>query len=144
MELFRKIDEYKELLDRKVSLEEETKENNAHIDSMKKEIADLMVESECPRISRKGFTYSLQQKTRYSKKGGADEQLFEILRENGLGDIIKETVNAQTLQSTISSMVEEQGELPEDFVEVINVFEAYDIMKRKETNKNAQQQEEAV
>ena len=140
MELYNKIDEYKELLDRKDQLEEQTKENNAAIEELKKQITQEMIDNESPVISRNGFRYSLMQKTKYSKK--AEETLmeegldfFEVLREEGLGDIIKETVNANTLSSSMKAYVEENGELSEDLAKCINVYETFDIQKRKETNK---------
>ena len=69
MTLFEQLDAYKELLDRKEALAAETKENNAAIEEMKLKIAEEMISQECPKISRNGFTYSLQEKTMYSKKG---------------------------------------------------------------------------
>ena len=140
MELYNKIDEYKALLDRKDKLEEQTKENNAAIEELKKQITQEMIDNESPVISRNGFRYSLTQKTKYSKK--AEEKLleegldfFEVLREEGLGDLIKETVNANTLSSSMKAYVEENGELSEDLAKCINVYETFDIQKRKETNK---------
>lgn len=140
MELFDKIDQYKALLDRKEALEAETKDNNAAIEELKQQIAQDMIDNECPAISRNGFKYSLQEKTRYSKK--AEEKLleenidfFEVLRNEGLGDLIKETVNANTLSSTLKAYVEENGELSEELASCVNVYETYDIVKRKETNK---------
>ena len=58
-----------------------------------------------------------------------------MLREQGLGDIIVETVNSRTLQSTIKNLVEEQGELPAELAEVINSYDTFDIVRRKETNR---------
>ena len=61
------------------------------------------------------------------------DQLMEALRENGLGDIIRETVNAQTLQGAMSNLAEENdGELPEEFRTLIRVYEFYDVSRRKE------------
>ena len=92
----------------------------------------MMLEEETTKITRSGFSYSLQEKVRYSKKAGCDNDLFDLLRENGLGDLIKETVNAQTLQGAMSNLAEENGgELPEEFGDVINVYEYLDIAKRK-------------
>lgn len=59
---------------------------------------------------------------------------MEMLRGYGLGDLIKETVNAQTLQGAMSNLAEEHGgELPDDFDGIINKFEHYDVGKRKDT-----------
>lgn len=142
MQLLEKIDAYKELLDRKDVLKEATTDNNKAIEELKKEIAQLMIDEECPTISRNGFKYSLQEKTMYSKK--AEETLLaegleflEVLRSEGFGELIVETVNARTLSSTLAAYVQENGALPEELAECINVYETYDIMKRKETNKAA-------
>lgn len=132
MTLLEKVDELKELLDEKDDLKARTTMNNKAIEACKKELADMMVAEETIKVTRAGFSYSLQAKTRYSKKAGCDDELFEALRINGMGDLIKETVNAQTLQGAMSSMAEENGgELPDDFTDVINVYEYLDIAKRK-------------
>ena len=56
----------------------------------------------------------------------------EFFQAEPVGDIIKETVNAQTLQGAMSNLAAENGdELPEEFAEVINVYEYLDIQKRK-------------
>lgn len=132
MTLLEKVDELKALLDEKDALKAKTTENNKAVEVCKKDLADMMLAEETTKVTRAGFSYSLQEKTRYSKKAGHDEELFELLRENGLGDIIKETVNAQTLQGAMSNLAAENGdELPEEFAEVINVYEFLDIQKRK-------------
>ena len=52
----------------------------------------------------------------YSKKGGVDGELFDALREDGLGDIIKEKVDPRTLQAALKEMAERNdGELPEQY-----------------------------
>ena len=132
MTLLEKVDELKALLDEKDALKAKTTENNKAVEACKKDLADMMLAEETTKVTRSGFSYSLQEKTRYSKKAGHDEELFELLRENGLGDIIKETVNAQTLQGAMSNLAAENGdELPEEFAEVINVYEYLDIAKRR-------------
>jgi len=60
---------------------------------------------------------------------------FDTLRDEGLGDIIKETVAAQTLGSTMRAYVEEHGALSEALGKVINTYETFDIYRRKETRK---------
>ena len=147
MELLELVDKYKELLDRKDSLAEQTKENNKELEDLKKELSAKMIEEECPTISRDGFRYTLQDKVTYNKKSEEDlskldVSFFDFVREEGLGDIIQETVNARTLSSTIKSLVEEVGELPEQYLDYINPYETYDIMKRKETNKAGKKKED--
>ena len=132
MDILAKIDEYKALLDRKDELAEQTKANNADIAKCREELAQLMIETETPKITRSGFHYSLQNKVKYSKAAGADEELFEALRANDLGDLIKETVSPQTLQAAMTNLAEENdGELPEDFDGIVNKYEFFDVSKRR-------------
>ncbi len=146
-DIFSLIDEYKELLDKKDCLKDETTANNKALEEKRNELAKAMIDAESPKISRNGFLYSLQDKTKYSKIGGCDEEaFFDTLEEHGLGDIVKRTVNAQTLNGAVAALVEENdGELPEEFEEFINPYQYYDVAKRKETNKaakNARKKEE--
>lgn len=134
--ILQKIDEYKALLDRKEELAALTKENNADVEACRNELAELMIAEECTKVSRSGFTYSLASKTRYSKRAGADEQLMEMLRMNGLGSLIKETVNANTLQGAMSELAaENDDQLPEEWSEVINEYSYMDVQKRKEARR---------
>jgi Fe-S oxidoreductase len=134
--MLEKIDKYKALLDEKDRLKDATTENNKAVEQCRDELAQLMIDAECQKISRSGFTYFLQAKTKYSKASGKDDELFEVLREAGLGDLIKETVNAQTLQGAMTNLVEENGgDLPAEFVELITTYEYTDVAKRRETSK---------
>ena len=138
-DIFTLIDEYKGLLDEKDRLKDATTENNKELEKKRNELAQAMIDAESPKVSRGGFLYSLQDKTKYNKIGGCDEDgFFETLEEHGLGDIIKRTVNAQTLSGTMAQAAEENGgELPEEYEDFISVYQFYDIQKRKETNKTA-------
>lgn len=140
MTLLEMVRNYQALLEEKDRLAECTKANNAAIEVAKNEIAQQMIDDDCPRISSSGYSFSLTQKTSYSKKSEADlaeagVDFFEVLREEGLGDIIKETVAAQTLQSTIKAFVEEHGELSEALSQIIREYEFNDITRRKESKK---------
>lgn len=140
MTLLEMVRNYQALLEEKDRLAECTKANNAAIEAAKNEIAQQMIDDDCPRISSGGYSFSLTQKTSYSKKSEADlaeagVDFFDVLREEGLGDIIKETVAAQTLQSTIKAYVEEHGELSEALSQIVREYEFNDITRRKESKK---------
>jgi hypothetical protein len=131
---------YQTLLETKDDLAAKTKENNAAIEAAKNQIAQQMVDDDCPRISSGGYSFSLTQKVIYSKRSEAELAdsglvFFDVLREEGLGDIIVETVNPRTLQSTVKAYVEENGELSEGLDSVIKAYETFDITRRKETTK---------
>lgn len=142
MTLIEMVRDYQTLLERKDSLAEETKANNAAIEAAKDRISQQMVDDDCPSISTGGYKFTLQAKTIYSKKSEADiaqtgTTLFEVLRDEGLGDIIQEQVNTRTLQSTMKDYVEEYGELSDELKKVIRSYDTYDIARRKETNRAA-------
>ncbi|MGN1318329.1 MAG: hypothetical protein ACI4VF_04880 [Lachnospirales bacterium] len=140
MEIFELIDIYKELLDTKEDLVLKNKSNNKKIDEIKKLLSQAMIDNECPKISRNGFTYSLQAKTIYNKKSN-DELLengldyFDVLRQEGFGSLIKETVDSRSLSSALNNYVDENGELSPGLESIVSIYETYDISKRKETNK---------
>lgn len=134
--LLGKIRQYSELLDEKARLKGETSENNKSIETCRDDLAKMMLDSEVPKITTGGYSYSLKDVTKYSKKADKEDELFEALRQNDLGDLIKETVNAQTLQGAMSDLAEDNdGELPQDFTDLINVFNYYDVSRRKATSK---------
>ena len=140
MELLEMLNNYQALLEKKDALAQLTKDNNAAIDALKEQISQQMIDDDCPKISTGGYSFSLQEKTIYSKRSEADMaqagvDFFDTLREEGLGDIIKETVAAQTLGSTMRAYVEEHGALSEALGKVINTYETFDIYRRKDTKK---------
>lgn len=134
-----KVREYKAVLDRKDELAELTKENNAAKEKLEQEICQIMVDEEKPSTVVDGFTYSLQQTTMYSKKSEADLAeagvvFFDVLREQGLGDLIVERVDPRTLQSSVRAMAEE-GELPEELIECLSIYEKLTLSKRRANTK---------
>lgn len=141
MKLTEMLAQYEVLLDKKDQLAQDTKDNNAAIEKLKTEIAETMIDEDIPSQGYGDYVYSLQDKIKYSKRGEAELQekgldFFEVLREQGFGDIIKETVNANTLQNTMKAVADENdGELPPELDEVVSSYEMTDITRRKSTNK---------
>lgn len=136
-----KVREYKAVLDRKEELAAQTKANNEEKEKLEQEICQMMVDEEKPSTVVDGFTYSLQQTTMYSKKSEKDLAeagivFFDVLREQGLGDLIVEKVDPRTLQSSVRAMAEEMdGELPEDLIECLSIYEKLTLSKRKANTK---------
>jgi len=135
-----KVREYQKVLERKDELTEQTKENNALKEELEQQICQMMIDEDKPDTTVDGYKYSLKQETVYSKLGedklmerGID--FFELLREQGIGDIIVEKVDPRTLNSTCKGIVEEQGELPEELAEALNVYEKLGISRRKANTK---------
>lgn len=140
MNLLEMVKHYQTLLETKEDLAERTKANNAAIEAAKAEIAQQMVDDECPRISTGGYCFSLTAKTSYTKRSDAELaesglNFLDTLREEGLGDIIVEKVDPRTLQSTVKAYVDEHGELSEGLEGIIRTFDYNDITRRKEKRK---------
>lgn len=133
MTIMEQVDAYRALLDEKDRLKAATTENNKAIEAARDALAQAMLNEETPKISRSGYSYTLQQKTKYSKASGKDEELMETLRAFGLGDLIKETVNAQSLQGAMSELASENDDtLPDEFTSCVTVYEYYDVGRRKD------------
>ncbi|MCI8414945.1 MAG: hypothetical protein HFF00_04875 [Ruminiclostridium sp.] len=138
MALIDTIRNYQALLERKDDLSEQTKANNADIETAKVEIIQQMVDEDVTHISTGGYRFTLTAKTSYTKRSEkelAEEGLdfLDVLREEGLGDIILEKVDPRTLQSTIKDYVEEHGELSDGLDSVIRSYEFNDITRRRES-----------
>ena len=136
MTILEKIDQYRELLDKKDDLAEQTKANNLEIIAVRDELAQMMIDAETPKVTRGGYGYTLTAKSKFNRAAGVtEEQLIDVFRMNGLGDLVKETIPAQTVQSTIRGLTEENDDvLPEEFADVITRYDYFDVTPRKERN----------
>ena len=123
MTILEQVDAYRGLLDKKERLADATKENNKALEEARNALAQAMIDEETPQIKRFGYSYSVALKTKYSKRSGADQLLMDTLRDFGLGDLIKETVNAQA--------AENDDQLPDEFQDCVNTYEFYDVTRRK-------------
>lgn len=140
MQLKDRIEEYNALLEKKASLEAETKENNKALKELEQSIATQMIDEETPGIMVGEYNYTLSQTIRYSKKSEealaeAGIDFFETLRNEGLGNLIVETVNPRTLQSAMKAYAEENDGLSDDLSDAINQYEEIGVNKRKATSK---------
>jgi hypothetical protein len=87
-------------------------EAEAALDKVKAELANLeeavLVEFEMTGQSKvfvDGRTYFPRRDVRASAKNGDTEYLASVLRELGLSDIVKETVNANTLSAYVREQI---------------------------------------
>lgn len=129
MELLEMLNEYQTLLEKKDILAKQTKENN-------QDIAQEMIDADVPEMAVGDYVFSLRDKTEYSKKSNADLaeaglDYFEVLREQGLGDLIVEQVNARTLNTAIKNLVQEEGELRPELEDILNQYETFEVARRK-------------
>ena len=76
--------------------------------------------------------FCLTTKTRASAKSGRKEDLFAALRNAGFGDLVYETVNANSLSAFVKEqMAENEDALPAWLNGLVNVYEKTTVGVRK-------------
>ena len=130
--VFEMAEHLRELKEEKKSLEAKIKELNQEIEHFDEAIADSMAEQELEKFSFKGHTFYLNSRLYASPAAGRKEDMFSALRENGYGDLITETVNAQTFSSFIKEQREITGEdVPGWLGDTVSVYEKVSVGIRK-------------
>ena len=121
--LFEWADKLKALRERKDELEAELKQINMDIDNADWHLSNLMAETETQNFTRAGTMFCLTTKTRASAKAGQKDELFAALRGEGFGDMITETVNANSLSSFVKEQIAENGDVLPDWLSgLVSVF----------------------
>lgn len=76
--------------------------------------------------------FCLSTTTRASAAAGMKEELFDALRSKGFGELIYETVNANSLSAFVKEQIAENGdEIPDWLKGLVNVFEKTTVTMRK-------------
>ncbi len=130
--MFEMADRLRGLRDEKAETEKRLKEINGKIDETDFRLSELMAETETQNFTRAGMMFCLTSKTRASAMAGRKEELFAALRGEGFGDLVYETVNANSLSAFVKEQIEENGDvLPEWLDGLVNVFEKTSVSLRK-------------
>ena len=130
--MFELADELKRLRDLKADLEEQVKDVTAQIDETDYRLSELMAETETQNFTRAGTMFCLTTKTRASAMADCKEELYAALRAQGYGDLVYETVNANSLSSFVKERIEENGDaLPAWLTGLVNVFDKTTVGVRK-------------
>lgn len=130
--MFELADHLKALRDEKKSAEDFVKELNAKIEEADYQLCQMMAESETQNFTHAGVMFSLTTKTRASAKANVKDELFSALRREGFGDLVYETVNANSLSSFVKEQMQRNNDaLPEWLNGLVNVFEKSTIAVRK-------------
>lgn len=129
--MFELAEQLKELKDLKKSAEQELKEINDRIDETEYRLSELMAETETQNFTRCMMFY-LTGTTRASAAAGRKEELYSALKKAGFGDLVYETVNANSLSAFVKEQMEENNdELPGWLSGLVNVFEKTTVGMRK-------------
>ncbi len=131
MDLFIIADDLVRYRDQKKEIEEALKEINELIAQTEEQLVAAMVEEEMQNFTRNGKQFILTNRTYANAKAGMMPAVCEWMKDNGLADMVKESVHPQTLQAWVKEQIEEAGALPEDLSELVNVYEKSGISIRK-------------
>jgi hypothetical protein len=132
--MFELAERLKSLRDQKQETEALVKEINAQIDEADYQLSELMAESETQNFTRSGTIFYLTTKTRASAVAGSKDELYAVLREQGFGELVYETVNANSLSSFVKEQIEENGDaLPGWLIGLVNVFDKTTVGVKKAT-----------
>ena len=131
-ELFALADQLRELKETKKYAEQELKEITEEIDRVDAALAERMISTETQNFTRNGTMFCLTSATRASAAAGRKDELFAALREAGFGDLVYETVNANSLSAFVKEQTTENGDnLPQWLAGLVTVFEKTSVGVRK-------------
>lgn len=130
--MFDLADRLKSLRDQKTDTEALLKEINEQIDEADYRLSELMAESETQNFTRSGTMFCLTTKTRAAAVAGSKEELYTALRQQGFGELVYETVNANSLSSFVKEQIAENGDaLPDWLIGLVNVYDKTTVGVRK-------------
>ena len=100
------------------------KEINSALDDVEYRLATMMADTETQNFTRAGTMFSLTHKTRASAVADRKNELYAALKSEGYGDLVYETVNANSLSAFVNEQITENNEaLPEWLENLVNVYE---------------------
>lgn len=132
LNMYELAEQLKQLREEKKDAEQRVKDINVEIDKTEYALVQLMAETETQNFTRAGTMFSLTTKIRASAMAGRKDELYSALKENGFGDLVYETVNANSLSAFIKEQISEnQDTVPEWLNGLVNVYEQTSVSVRK-------------
>lgn len=129
-------EQLKTLRDEKKEAEQRVKDINAALDDVEYRLATMMADTETQNFTRAGTMFSLTHKTRASAAADRKDELYAVLKSEGYGDLVYETVNANSLTAFVNEQITENDEaLPEWLEGLVNVYEQTKVSVRKAAHK---------
>ncbi len=136
MTLLDLVKTYQTLLEQRDALTAEIKAINTDLEALKARIIQQMIDDDCPRIVTGGYSFRPAAKTAYTKR--SDRELSakgldfrRVLRAEGLGYVITETIDPGALQAALERCTKEHGRLSPALAAVIRAYDYEDIVRRK-------------
>lgn len=134
LNMYELAEQLKQLREEKKDAEQRVKDINTEIDKTEYALVQLMAETETQNFTRAGTMFSLTTKTRASAMAGRKDELYSALKENGFGDLVYETVNANSLSAFVKEQISENQDTVPDWLNgLVNVYEQTSVSVRKST-----------
>lgn len=130
MDIFKLADELRQLREIKREAEQSIKEVNQQIEEKQAELIELMIDLEVPSFKRGEHNFYINSRIFASVKAGKKPKLIEWLKKSPYAEMVREDINTQTLSAWVREL-SENGELPEEIANYVNVFEKQSINIRK-------------
>ena len=130
--MFELAEQLRSLREQKKEAEQAVKKINEQIDETDYRLSELMAESETQNFTRSGMMFYLTTKTRASAVAGSKEELHSALKDQGFGDLVYETVNANSLSAFVKEQIgENEDALPDWLTGLVNVFDKTSVGVKK-------------
>ena len=132
--MYELAEQLKQLREKKKAAEQQLKDVHAEIEKTEYQLSMQMAETETQNFTRAGTMFALTTKTRASAMAGRKDELYAALKENGYGDLVYETVNANSLSAFVKEQISEnQDHVPDWLNGLVHVYEQTAVSVRKST-----------
>lgn len=130
--MYELAEQLKQLREKKKAVEQQLKDIHAEIAQTEYQLSMQMAETETQNFTRAGTMFALTTKTRASAMAGRKDELYAALKENGYGDLVYETVNANSLSAFVKEQIaENQDTVPEWLSGLVHVYEQTSVSVRQ-------------
>ena len=142
------IDQYEEIRERKERLAKEKAAAEEEYKQIQIDLAAAITEIGEDSATNEGFVYSPKVQGKYSFRAQEDLEAegldkIAVLKENVFGEIVKETVDWRTLNSTMREVAESDDGIPEDVLGILNVYDEIIVSRTKKDTKKQDKLKEA-
>lgn len=128
MDMFELSDRLGKLKEKEAQLKKELSAVNVLIKDTTKLLTEQMVNQEIQNFNRNGKLFYLVTNRYVNDVATRREELYQVLREQGFGDLIKATIHPQTLKAFVKEQIEENDEeLPEWLDGLVRVYEEEEV-----------------
>lgn len=124
--------QYRELRIEKDETQALLKEVQQQLGEAEKLLSDEMINNEVQKFTLDGLTFYLNTRTKASPYAEFKQEVYQWLKDNGYGDLVYETVNANSFSAFVSKdLLADVDELPKELQGKVNVYEQTTVGMRK-------------